>query len=349
MSNGGVPDPEDFFADTRMSFGDHIEDLRTHLKRALLGLVVALFASLGFAHFVLEFINAPVEKALGDYYDRQQQRHRDEYLAKAQENDELKPRTQDLIIPRKALEDIFGQRVRPGEWVIDEDQTVRLPTLVYPKQRLDDWMEMQKKIGPRPTLRTFTIMEAVLVWFKVCLVCALVLASPWIFYQIWSFIAAGLYPNEKRIVNRYVPFSAGLFLAGVALCQFVVMPNTIAALLVFNQWLGVEPELRLNDWLNFALLLPIIFGVCFQTPLAMFTLERVGLMSVETYKQHWRIVLFSIAILYVIISPTPDPMTMILFLLPMYSLYGLGILLCRLSPRQQEEAEETESDDLIEV
>jgi len=362
--NNGVPDPEDFFSDTRMSFGDHIEDLRTHLLRALGGVVVALVVSLGFAHLVLEFINAPVEKALGEYYDRREAAHIKEYLAKPENAEKLEPRQQNLDIPRKKLEQILGHRVPQGDWIIkspakenneaDEkaagEEIVRLPTTVSPRQQVQEWAQMHKDLEPKPSLKGFTILEGVLVWFKVCLVCALVLASPWVFYQIWSFIAAGLYPHDKRLVNRYLPFSVGLFLCGVALCQFVVMPHTIAALLVFNEWLGIEPELRLNDWLNFALLLPIIFGLCFQTPLAMYTLERIGLVSVETYKSKWRIVLFGIAVFYVIISPTPDPMTMILFLVPMYSLYGLGMLLCKLSPRPQEEdTEESESDELIEV
>jgi sec-independent protein translocase protein TatC len=344
------PDPEDFFSDTRMSFGDHIEDLRTHLMRAVLGLVVALLASIGFGHLALEFLSAPVERALVHYYEQRQKKHTQQYLEKAEQTGELQPKEQVLNIQRETLEAILRNPIPQGPWLSEDGKTVRLPTIADPRQQVEDWEQMQKKLGLPPSLKSFTIMETVLVWFKVCLVCGFVLASPWIFYQIWSFIAAGLYPHEKRIVNRYLPFSVGLFLAGVALCQFVVMPQTIAALLVFNEWLGVEPELRLNDWLNFALLLPVFFGVCFQTPLAMFTLERVGLVSIETYKQKWRIVLFVVAVIYVILSPTPDPMTMILFLAPMYSLYGLGILLCKLSPRQPLlDVDVPESEEMIEA
>jgi sec-independent protein translocase protein TatC len=343
-------DPDDFFAETRMSFGDHIEDLRTHLIRALVGFTIALLVSFSFGHLVLEFISAPVEEALGHFYDQRQKNHTDKYLEKAEQTGELGPRPGVLNVPRKALEAILGQPVMQGKWLSEDGKIVRVPTITYPREQVEDWMDMNKKLGLRPTLKSFTIMETVLVWLKVCLVCGLVLGSPWIFIQVWSFIAAGLYPHEKRLVNRYLPFSIGLFLAGVFLCQFVVMPQTISALLKFNEWLGYEPELRLNDWLNFALLMPLFFGVCFQTPLAMLTLERVGLVSVQTYKQKWRIVLFIVAVVYVIVSPTPDPMTMILFLVPMYGLYGLGILLCKLSPREPLlDIDVPESEEMVEV
>src|SRR5205085_8906921 len=75
----------------------------------------------------------------------------------------------------------------------------------------------------RARLATMSVTEAMTVYFEVTLVCGIVLASPWVFFQIWSFVAAGLYPREKRYVLRYLPFSVGLFLAGVLVCQFLVI------------------------------------------------------------------------------------------------------------------------------
>src|SRR5205807_815567 len=113
------------------------------------------------------------------------------------------------------------------------------------------------KVGRRPTLSTLSIQEAFMVYFKVCIVAGLVLASPWIFYQIWSFVAAGLYPHEKRYVNVFLPVSLGLFLVGVLVCQFLVIPKAIEALLFFNEWMNMEPDLRLNEWLTFAIMMPL--------------------------------------------------------------------------------------------
>jgi sec-independent protein translocase protein TatC len=349
-THGRNLDPDDFFADTRMSFGDHIEDLRSHLIRALLGLCVAVGISMFFGHLVLRFISAPIEKELAVYYKTRMDAARKKYLAKLEEEGTAGPRPSVVPLRLDVFEKVIGRKVPPGDHISKDGQYVLFPTTTDAQTDVDDWIEKFQTLTPPPTLHSFTIMETVLVWFKVCLITGIVLGSPWLFYQIWSFIAAGLYPQEKRLVNHYLPFSILLFLAGVCLCQFVVMPQTISALLAFNEWLGIEPELRLSDWLNFALLMPLLFGICFQTPLAMLTLERIGLTTVETYKQKWRIVLFLIAVVYVIVSPTPDPMTMVLFLVPMYGLYALGILLCKLAPRRPLlDFETSESEEMVEV
>ena len=128
------------------------------------------------------------------------------------------------------------------------------------------------------------------------MLCGLVIGSPWIFYQIWAFIAAGLYPHEKKLVHVYLPVSLGLFLGGVFMCQFLVIPRAIAALLWFNEWIGLKPDLRLNEWLGFAILLPLVFGVSFQTPLVMMFLARVGIMTAESFRSHWKMAYFLLAV-----------------------------------------------------
>ena len=199
-------------------------------------------------------------------------------------------------------------------------------------------------------LSTLNVQEAFVVFFKVCIVTGFVLASPWVFFQIWSFVAAGLYPHEKRYVNVFLPFSLGLFLVGVLVCEFLVMPKAIEALLWFNEWLGMEPDLRLNEWLGFAVWMPVIFGLSFQTPLVMLFLERIGLFNVEAFRGKRRIVWFLMAIFAAIITPSTDAFSMLFLWLPMCLLYELGILLCLLSPRQPPlEVEVPEPEDMVEV
>jgi sec-independent protein translocase protein TatC len=175
--------------------------------------------------------------------------------------------------------------------------------------------------------------ETFLVYFQVSLYCGAVLASPWIFYQLWAFVAAGLYPQERRRVYAYLPLSVVLFLGGVALCEFAVLPLGVEYLLGYNDWLGVEPNLRLSEWLGFALLLPLVFGVAFQTPLVMVFLNRVGLFSVGDYRRHRRLALFLLTALAAVLTVTPDAVNMLALALPLWGLYELGILLCRLTSR----------------
>jgi sec-independent protein translocase protein TatC len=177
-----------------------------------------------------------------------------------------------------------------------------------------------------------------------------VLASPWVFWQLWSFVAAGLYPTEKRLVNYWLPMSLGLFLTGVFLCQFAVIPRSIGALLWFNEWLGIAPDLRLSEWLSLAIWLPVIFGLAFQTPLVMLVLERIGIMSVRTYLSYWRAAVFILAVVTLIIVPTTDVITWFALWLPMVGLYFLGIYLCSLAKkRRPAEFDVSDSDELVEV
>ena len=142
--------------------------------------------------------------------------------------------------------------------------------------------------------------------------------------QLWSFVAAGLYPHEKRLVNVYLPYSIGLFLVGVFLCEFFVIPKAVGALLWFNEWLGLEPDLRLNEWLGFAILMPVVFGVSFQTPLVMLFTERIGIFDVPTFRSYRRIAWFVMALIAAIILPATDAMSMLLLAGPMCVLYELA-------------------------
>ncbi len=170
-------------------------------------------------------------------------------------------------------------------------------------------------------------LETLTIFFMLCLVAGLVLASPWVFYQAWAFVAAGLYRHERRYVKKYLPYSLGLFLAGVFLCFFFVLPLTLNFLLQFNVWLGVAPTLRLSDWMGFATILPLVFGIAFQTPLVMLLLERIGILSVADFRAKRKIAILVITVAAAVLTPGQDPISMLLLAVPMILLYELGILL----------------------
>src|SRR5436305_1722933 len=151
------PDPEDMFAHTRMSLGDHIDELRTCLISAFKGFFLCLIIGFIVAEPVLALIKYPVERQLHEFYDR---------------------------------------HIR----------------------------------------------------------------------------------DEKKYVHIFLPFSLGLFMAGVAVCQFLVLPWGIHWLLEFSHWIKVEPELRLSEWLSFAILMPVLFGVGFQLPLVMLFLYKIDVI-----------------------------------------------------------------------
>jgi sec-independent protein translocase protein TatC len=197
-------------------------------------------------------------------------------------------------------------------------------------------------------LTALTVTEPFTVYFKVSLVLGLVIGSPWIIYQLWTFIASGLYRHERRLVYFFTPLSLGLFLGGVVLCQLVVLPAGLSYLLSYYEWLDVEPELRLNDWLHFALWMPVVFGLAFQTPLVMLALERIGLFSVSTYRNNRRLAIFLLAVLAAVLTVSPDWWNMMALAIPLWVLYELGIVLCWLMS-QGEPAEEPTEEELADV
>ena len=384
MSSYQAPDPDDMFAETRMTFGEHIEDLRVHLIRAILGFLVAMVASFFLAPHVLHFIDKPVREQLSEYWRRYNEKRQKELLEEARTGTEdlkLRPITTTIELSRRELREFLLQEFPSLKGkAVAEDAFDLLPAVEDLLRRLDvddlvDWkqfrggnyvvfhnarlpdpmniaFEMQKysQLVRPPALTTLSVQEAFLVYFKVAIMTGFVLGSPWIFYQVWMFIAAGLYPHEKKYVNIFLPFSLGLFLAGVAICEWFVMTKAVEALLWFNEWLGFSPDLRLNEWLGFAIFMPLVFGLSFQTPLVMLFIQRVGILNVDSFRNKRRIAWFSLAVFAAVITPSTDPFSMMMLWLPMSLLYELGIALCVYLPgRPLLEFDVPESEELVEV
>jgi sec-independent protein translocase protein TatC len=355
-----LPDPEDYFEPTRMPLGGHLEELRLHLWRAVAGFfLVVLFCFLldligyltetriGVGKPAVDWLCLPVEQELANFHDRRLDRAVQRFLARHEGRPEI---LVELELPAlaHALAPLFGLKAP-----LAPPEGAPKPTAIVPARiARENWQpllkELRNLVRP-PRLATMSVTEAMSVYFKVTFVCAVVLASPWLFWQIWSFVAAGLYPHEKRYVHVFLPFSLGLFLGGIALCQFLVLPKAIGALLWFNEWLGFEPDLRLGEWLGFAILMPLVFGVSFQTPLVMLFLERIGIMGVDSYGESRKMAWMAMAFFAALITPTMDAITMLFLWVPLCGLFELGILLCRLSPRRELEFDVPEPEEIVEV
>jgi sec-independent protein translocase protein TatC len=342
---------DDQFASSRMPLGDHLEELRRRLWLALIGFAVIVLAvflldGIGFAtgspigvgRPVMEMIAAPVERCLQDFYDRRLDRViRD--LQNGQTNVVAADLAQNVPIDlevnelAQALAPALGLPAPADQTSPQTPQYVRFHGRIPPVSWGAVLQPASRLIGHRPSLQVFSATEGMTVYFKVAVVCGVVLGSPWIFWQLWAFVAAGLYPREKRLVYFYLPFSLGLFLAGVLVCQFLVIPKAVETLLWFDAWLNFEPNLRLSEWLSFAIWMPLVFGIAFQTPLAMVMLERLGTFGVTDYRRARRVAWFALAVFAAVITPSVDPWSMLLLWLPLLGLYELGILLCLLPGR----------------
>lgn len=361
--------PDDIFADTRMSLGEHIEELRYRMLNAIKCLLVFLVVgfildavgksvgndNIGIGMPMLDVITEPVKQQTRDFYYRAAEKAANQKLAqltdstpeeiarirqklKDNENnpsalsaDERRrllgaPEEMPVLIPVSDLETVFGPRKQGAP----DELPVRLR--VYPAHINTLSTKGEVLLESKNYVATLSAQESMVVYFKVSILCGVVLACPLIFYQFWAFVGAGMYPHERRYVYLFFGPSVGLFLAGVLLCQFVVLPGAVKALLRFNEILGFDPDIRLNEWLSLAIILPLVFGISFQTPLVMVFLNRIGIFNAEDYLTKWRYACIIIAFFAAMITPTPDIITMLYLFVPMFGLYMGGILICHLFP-----------------
>ncbi|MBN8830699.1 MAG: twin-arginine translocase subunit TatC, partial [Sphingomonadales bacterium] len=196
------------------------------------------------------------------------------------------PQEMPVVIKAEAFIPVFGPPKK------DAPKEIATTILVYPGYLSSLSNQGDALVGAKSYLTALSAQESLVVYFKVSIVCGIVLSSPWLLFQFWAFVGAGLYPHEKRYIRLIFLPSLILFVSGVLLCQFVVLPGAVKALLKFNEWLGIDPDIRLNEWLGLALILPLVFGGSFQTPLVMIFLNRIGLFSAEDYLKRWRYACF---------------------------------------------------------
>ncbi len=338
---------DDLFQSSTMTFGEHLEELRGCLIRAAAGLMLGVVVGFLVARPVVRLIEQPLRRALGDYYSKRALEtaagwtgsplpYSEAEIRDAIENRGLSFELREVHPDRLARllgPDGSGLK-KPAEpaseagapssqgqpaaatGLFDADSLV--PVLLWQPLARDQ----------RVSITTLSAQEAFGIFVKAAILVGIVLASPWIFYQLWMFVAAGLYPHEKRLIHVFLPVSLGLFLAGALLAFFFVFDFVLDYLLAFNEWLGLDPDPQISEWMSFVLVLPVGFGIGFQLPLVMLFLERIGVVDVAAYLSQWRLAVLVICIVSAILTPA-DPYSMLFLAAPLCLLYFGGISLCR--------------------
>jgi len=189
-------------------------------------------------------------------------------------------------------------------------------------------------------LTTLAPAEVIISYIKICLISGLLLSSPWVFYQLWMFVAAGLYPHERRYVNVAAPFSALLFIAGALFFLSIVAPICLKFFIKSSDILGLSRNWTLQYYITFISHMMLIFGLAFQTPSAIFFLNRTGLVSLKAFSDARKYVVLGIVIIAAMATP-PDVVSQIALAVPLYFLFELGIILSWLAARQRSKSEDS--------
>jgi sec-independent protein translocase protein TatC len=183
-----------------------------------------------------------------------------------------------------------------------------------------------KQLGYPEDLAQITPTEAFsIIWVRLPILAGLFLASPWVIYQVWSFIAPGLYKKERRLAVPFIFCTASLFIAGGAFAYFVAFRFGLVFLLGIGSTMGVRPLISITEY--FDLFVNVILGVAlvFELPVLIFFLTLLRIASPRFLLSHSRYAILLIVIAAAIITPTPDVVNLTIFAAPMILLYFVGV------------------------
>ncbi len=190
-------------------------------------------------------------------------------------------------------------------------------------------------IGVNATLQTLKPTEGLETYFKVALLSGAIIAMPIILIQFWKFISPGTTPQERRYFYIFIPSALVLFLLGIAFAWFVLAPAAIFFLANFmtdifkTDWTGQE-------YISFVTRLVFWMGVSFELPIVAYFVARIGVITSQNLRDQWRLAIVAVAVIAAIITPSIDPVTMLLTMAPLLVLYVLSIGLARIGQRQYE-------------
>jgi sec-independent protein translocase protein TatC len=359
-SNG---DDESRLEKSKMSFGEHLEELRSALFKSVIALFLGFLLGLWVGNDVVAYIQTPLSASLERFYFRQAEAKREKRIEEIKARGGVLPEGYSL-----SASDLESLKLMPQEFYMAPQDFAALLKQVYPnlakqlegdkatippaiKQPADkaaasaadepitsrDQMLSLRVYQPveedvRLRVIALNAQEPFMVYIHSAFITGLIFSSPFIFYFIWEFIAAGLYRREQRYVYTYLPLSVALFVAGAALAFFFAFQPLLDFLLWYYERMHVDPNMRLSEWISLVLLMTLGFGVAFQLPLGMVLLERIGIFTRENYWRRWRAAVVVIAILAAVLTPSPDPYSMLLMGVPMTLLYFGGIWLCKILP-----------------
>ena len=188
-----------------------------------------------------------------------------------------------------------------------------------------------RPIGGLNTLTSIEITENVSAVFDVAMLAGFILAFPLITYEAFAFILPGLKTGEKAVLFRFLPPVILFFLAGICFAFFIVLP---AAIPFLTSFMGIKTEIRPSDYISFSTNLIFWIGIVFEMPVIIFIAARLHIIRSDQLLKSWRQAVVICAVLAMLITPTVDPVNMLLLMVPLIALYFLSIFGAKLAERK---------------
>ena len=321
-----------------MSFLEHLDELRRRLVRSFVFVIIAGLGAFFFSGQIYAFLAAPVQRALAEAQRRQVPiagltgTENISTMTSLKENDfgryvfAEETKLGNSLIPAGAS--VMSRVLKDGEGklALFTDEALYSGNAVIPKGvRLPT--ELGAKIeafsGINDKLIVTTAMEPFSLYLKVSLYAAICLSLPFLLFQIWGFVAPGLYPHERAYVTPFILLSTISFLLGAAFAYYIIFPPAAKYLL------GLGSDFRLllkaDEYFDFIIIVMLGMGVVFQMPAVTYVLARIGLVTAGFMVKIWKTALIVILICAALLSPTADIANMMLFAAPMFVLYLVSI------------------------
>jgi sec-independent protein translocase protein TatC len=181
-------------------------------------------------------------------------------------------------------------------------------------------------------LQNLQPMGQIFLLFKVILIAGVILASPWVLYQIWRFVAPGLYAHERAWARRITLFTSLCFLTGVAFAYFVMIPSSMnfASETGFKD---IKNSFDVNLYFGFITTFILAMGLVFELPMIAYVLAQMGILTSEFMRKYRRHALIVILIVAAIATPTPDPVNQMIFAVPLWILYEISVWIVRVAQK----------------
>jgi sec-independent protein translocase protein TatC len=221
---------------------------------------------------------------------------------------------------------------------------VVIPAWIFSKDIFKILSKPVTQYLPEGTKMAFTSLTApFMLYMKVAFLTALFVTSPFIFLQIWYFVAPGLYQKEKKYVVPFVTFTTVFFLAGAAFGYFVMFPWACRFFLQLGS--DFTPVITVDTYFGFSLKLLLGIALVFELPTLVFFLSKIGLITSRWMIHNFKYAVLAVFVIAAVITPTPDMVTQSILAVPMLALYGLGILIAfffgkERTTRREKKAEE---------
>ena len=309
----------------RLSIVEHLDELRTRLIWSILVFAIAFGVCYWTNDEVLKIVNRPVEHAF------QPGKHPKDQLG------QTALFQQRLGAALKALGPALGAIERSSAKPADK---LALKKAVEATRAAAE--ATPTNVARRPI--TLGITEPFLTTFKVAGYAAILLALPFLLFQLYGFVLPAFTPRERRAVLPLLVMIPVLFAGGVAFGYFIALPRAASFLLNFNAK-HFDILLRAQDYYSFSVTLLGAMGLLFQVPIGILALSRLGIVSTRQMRKNRGYVILASSVIAAVVTPTPDPITMLITMAPMVVLFELSILLASLLERRREDDEALVEDD----